>query len=429
MKAEENLAKSLRVGHVVGAGVPVVRFACRPLSRVEIQRGGVREYFLTFRPDTKLDGNAETSADLYNRIAEFTASIGGEIVQERCYGAPQAYDEIAAARRRAFESHGIEAEGAMCFVGEAPCEGVVPPIAGVQMWVVQANDGSSRVAPFVVEGQPVGRRFRAEHLCYTTLACVGPRREIGADRPRGEHAVSMFQEAVRFLGDAGLVFGDVIRTWIYVPELLAWYDEFNAARRRVFRETGLIGGEDARWLPASTGIQGRCPVGRACKMGVLAASRVNGSDVRVEMVASPGQCEAFEYGSAFSRAVEVRDEAHSQMYVSGTASIDAGGATVHVGDIEQQTAQTIGVMRELLGARGHGLADITHFTAFLKRPEFLAPFRRVAEREGIDCRLAVETVADVCRDDLLVELEAMSVRALGERGSAAGGREGQAFRR
>jgi enamine deaminase RidA (YjgF/YER057c/UK114 family) len=385
---------------------------CWPLSRVEIQRGSIREYFLTFRPDAKLDGNVETSADLYSRIAEFVAGVGGEIVQERCYAAPQACEEVVAARRQAFESHGIEVEGTLCFVGEASCEGVVPPIAGVQLWVVQPNDGTPRVVPYVVDGQAVGRRFRADHLCYTALSCVGPRRELGADLPRGEHAVSMFKEAVRFLDGAGLAFRDVIRTWIYVPELLAWYDEFNVARQRVFRETGLIGEGAAHWLPASTGIQGKCPVGRACKMGVLAASRVNGSAVRVEMVASPGQCEAFEYGSAFSRAVEVRDEAHSQMYISGTASIDAGGATAHVGDIEKQTAHTLEVMRELLGARGHTFADIAHFTAFLKRPEFLAPFRRVAERMGVDCRLAVETVADVCRDDLLVELEAMSIRAV-----------------
>jgi enamine deaminase RidA (YjgF/YER057c/UK114 family) len=410
MKAEESLSQSLKATRVGGPGVPVVRFACRPLSRVEILRGSVREYFLTFKPDLKLDGKPESSAELYGRIAEFIASVGGDIVQERCYAVPEAYDEIAAARRRAFESHGIDAEGTLCFVGEAPCEGPTPPIAGVQLWVAQSTDGTSRVASYVVDGQPVGRRFKSDHLCYTALACVGPSRELGTGEPRGEHAASMFKEAARFLGGAGLVFRDVIRTWIYVPELLEWYDEFNVARRRVFKDVGLIDDGQARWLPASTGIQGKCPVGRACKMGVLAATRTNGAAVEVGMVASPGQCEAFEYGSAFSRAVEVRDEAHSQMYISGTASIEVGGATVHVGDIEKQVAHTLAVMRDLLGACGHTFKDIAHFTAFLKRPEYLAPFRRVAEREGVDCRLAVETIADVCRDDLLVELEAMSVR-------------------
>ncbi len=409
MKAEESLSRHLRSG-CPSSGAAVDRFAARPITRVEIARGPVREYFLTFRPDVKLDGSAENAADLYGRIAEFLADVGADIVQERCYAAPEAHGEIAAARGEAFERRKIDGEGVLCFVGEAPCGGAAA-IAGVQLWAARGEDGAPRVARFVADGRPAGRTFRNACLCYTALPCVGPRRELGAERARGEHALSMFNEAGRLLECAGLAYRDVIRTWIYVPELLAWYDELNAARRRVFRESGLIDGGGTSWLPASTGIQGRGPAGRACTMGLLAASRVNGASVRVEMVASPGQCEAFDYGSAFSRAVEVRDERYSQMYISGTASIDAGGSSVHAGDVERQTAHTLGVIRELLAARGHTLADVAHLTAFLKGPEHLEGFRRAAAREGIDCRLAVETVADVCRRELLVEIEAMSIRA------------------
>ncbi len=409
MKAEESLSRHLRSG-CPSRSAAVDRFAAGPVTRVEIARGPVREYFVTFRPGVKLGGSMETAEDLYGRIAEFLAGAGAEIVQERCYADPAAYAEVAAARAGAFERRKIDGEGALCFVGEAPCEGSAA-IAGVQLWAARGEDGKPRVTPLIADGRPVGRRFRGESLCYAAFSCVGPRPELGPDRPRGEHALSMFSEAGRLLEGAGLGYRDVIRTWIYVPELLGWYDEFNAARRRVFSEVGLIGGAGASWLPASTGIQGRCPAGRACTMGVLAASRANGASARVEMVASPGQCEAFDYGSAFSRAVEVCDDRSSRMYVSGTASIDAGGSSVHAGDAERQTAHTLDVIRELLAARGHTFADVAHLTAFIKGPEHLEGFRRAAAREGLDSRLAVETVADVCRPELLVEIEAMSVRA------------------
>ena len=409
MKAEESLSRRVRAERPPSCAA-VSRFAADPVTRVEVAYGPVREYFVTFKPGAMPEAGGETAESLYGRIAEFLDGAGCQIVQERCYADPGAYAEVAAARAKAFERRNVDGDGALSFVGEAPCEGAAA-IAGVQLWAVRGEDGSPRVTPLLADGRRVGRRFLAHGLGYTALPCVGPRPELGPERPRGEHARSMFNEVGRLLAGAGLAYRDVVRTWIYVPELLAWYDEFNAARRRVFLEAGLIGDSETNWLPASTGIQGRCPAGRACTMGVLAAARANGTPVRVEMVASPGQCEAFEYGSAFSRAVEVHDGCSSRMYVSGTASIGGGGASIHPGDAERQAAHTLGVIRELLAARGHGFADVAHLTAFLKGPEHAEDFRRAAAREGLDLRLAVETVADVCRPELLVEIEVMSIRA------------------
>ena len=146
-------------------------------------------------------------------------------------------------------------------------------------------------------------------------------------------------------------------------------------------------------------------------MGMLAVARLNGSNAILSTVESPCQCEALSYGSAFSRAVELRSARLSRIFVSGTASIDARGETVHAGDIEKQSAQALRTVRELLEARGHGMRDVAHATVFLKRPEFLHVFRCIAEAEGLDRTCTIETVADACRDDLLVEIEALSLKA------------------
>jgi enamine deaminase RidA (YjgF/YER057c/UK114 family) len=222
----------------------------------------------------------------------------------------------------------------------------------------------------------------------------------------------MFREANRTLESSGFRFRDVARTWIYLPQLLDWYDEFNAARAQSYQEFGLLDGRRPVWLPASTGIQGASPLGHECMLDLLAVARTDGARADMEMLASPLQCEAYEYGSMFSRAVEVRDESVSRIFVSGTASIDRVGVTVHVGDCAAQVRCTLATVRELLAARGHDLGDVTHCVAFLKNRDHADEFRVTAADMGLDPGIAIQTVADVCRHDLLFELEVTAVRPL-----------------
>jgi len=62
-----------------------------------------------------------------------------------------------------------------------------------------------------------------------------------------------------------------------------------------------------------------------------------------------------------------------------------------------------------LAAGGATLADVEQATAFLKRREDLPAYRRIAEQEGLASLPVVCTVADVCRDELLFELDATAV--------------------
>jgi enamine deaminase RidA (YjgF/YER057c/UK114 family) len=376
---------------------------------VEVRAGGVAELFVTARPRVDAAGQGEAPAALYGRIAQSVAGISGQIITERCYAPTAAYREVCEARARAYAARGIDTEGVLCFVGQDPCEPI--PVAGVQLWIARAPGGGARahVLPVVVDGRVVGRRFCLRDFDYLSAPSIGPRADLPPAASLKDRAVSMFEQSNRILAAGGLDFRDVARTWIYVPELLSWYGEFNAARRHAFRKAGLLDGGNPVWLPASTGIQGSCPEGRDCMMDLLALARRPGRGPSVRMVASPGQCEAYAYGSSFARAVEIKDGSTSRVYVSGTASIDEGGKTVHVGDVERQIRHTIQVVRDLLDSRGHGLGDIAHGVMFLKSAGYLEDYRRVAREEGLDCRMIIEVVADVCREDLLVELEVMSV--------------------
>jgi len=389
----------------------LVRSVSSPLTVVQAQRDDLKEYFLTFRPERNSSGGAESVENIYNRVAEFLATIHGEIVQERCYAMANTYAQVSAARQRAYTQHGVESEGSLCFVGEMPCEAEHGAVAGIQVWAVRTPKGGA-VSPLLLEGQAVGRKFCYGNTCYLSVASLGPAKHVCEGHRLHDHALSMFENANRILEAHGLIYRDVARTWIYLPKLLSWYDEFNAARRQAYRQFGLMDGQKPVWLPASTGIQGDCPFGRECMMDFLAISRRGEAALEARILNSPRQCEAFQYGSSFSRAVEIRDESVSRIYVSGTASINERGETVHIGNPEEQMRHTLRVVKELLSSRDHSLGDAAHCVAFVKSAECAPAFRRIAREEGLDPRGVIETAADICRDDLLFELEVMTIKPL-----------------
>jgi len=337
------------------------------------------------------------------------SKLGAEVVSERCYGETSLFPEVREARSQSYKQHGLEYEGSLSFIGGTPTG--KQALAGVQLWAIAAADGPA-VRTMKVDGQEVGRKFSHRGVGYASVASVEPSAEGHKSSSLKEHAASMFREAARILNSYGLSYRDVARTWIYLPQLLSWYDDFNLARREVYGELGLCGGSGQFWVPASTGIQGCSPRGRECMMDLLAVSGRPDSAPRLEMLNSPLQCEAYDYGSCFSRAVELKDESVSRIFVSGTASIDRQGNTVFKDDPRGQIRFTLQVLKELIGTRFHTLEDTAHCVAFLKNCEYSEAFREIAEEEGLDARVVVQTVADVCRNDLLFEVEALTVKAV-----------------
>jgi len=60
--------------------------------------------------------------------------------------------------------------------------------------------------------------------------------------------------------------------------------------------------------------------------------------------------EAYSYGSAFSRGLRIDLNGLAILLISGTASIDGRGNTVHVGDFRSQTRRTFDNITALLAA-------------------------------------------------------------------------------
>src|SRR5437868_4762933 len=76
--------------------------------------------------------------------------------------------------------------------------------------------------------------------------------------------------------------------------------------------------------------------------------------------------EAYAYGSAFSRGMCIDLNGLSILLISGTASIDDDGNTVHVGDFRAQTRRTFDNITGLLAAEGATWKDIVRTTCYLR---------------------------------------------------------------
>jgi 2-iminobutanoate/2-iminopropanoate deaminase len=127
--------------------------------------------------------------------------------------------------------------------------------------------------------------------------------------------------------------------------------------------------------------------------------------------------EAYDYPrpSSFSRGTRVDIRGVSILLISGTASIDETGATVHAGDFRAQTWRTFRNITALLECEGASWKDVVRTTCYLRDIERdYAVFNEIRtlfyKEQGLNPLPASTGIqAILCRPDLLVEMEAMAI--------------------
>ena len=350
----------------------------------------------------------EAARALFDDLA--TRLTAGRIqpFQEKIYGLRRVRDQVLAIRSEAYARAGLDPRLPCTYHDGAPIHG--GELAGAQIWGVaepNGSDGPPTHLSTVALGDRVGRTWCGpgyELLYIPGVRGTGPDGQLAATVT--EQAAQMFVNAESLLQASGQGFGQVIRTWIYLGRILDWYGEFNRVRTDFFRKHQI--GRDGAF-PASTGIQG-ITSDEECSIDLLALKTDAGAGVQASpMLRSARQEQSFDYGSAFSRAMRLQMPGRQIIFISGTASIDTRGNTTHVDDPEAQIVQTLLNVAALLDDHGGGLSDICQATLFCRRAEYAAIYDRVTRLLGIPEIPMVPVVADVCRSDLLVEIEAIAV--------------------
>jgi 2-iminobutanoate/2-iminopropanoate deaminase len=127
--------------------------------------------------------------------------------------------------------------------------------------------------------------------------------------------------------------------------------------------------------------------------------------------------EAHHYSrpSSFSRGMRIELNGVVILLISGTASIDEHGNSVHVGDFRAQLRRTYQNISGLLAAEGATWKDIVRTTCYLRDIErdyeaFNEERTAFFEEQGLDPLPASTGIqAILCRPELLVEIEAIAM--------------------
>jgi len=127
--------------------------------------------------------------------------------------------------------------------------------------------------------------------------------------------------------------------------------------------------------------------------------------------------EAYDYAkpSSFSRGMRLDINGMTILLISGTASIDEYGKSVHIGDFRAQTLRTYHNITGLLAAEGATWKDIVRTTCYLRDierdyAEFNAIRTQFFKEQGLNPLPASTGIqAILCRPELLIEIEAIAI--------------------
>ncbi len=290
-----------------------------------------------------------------------------------------------------------------------------PPEGGMNValeaTVLGAITDEVTISRLAVDGTPYTRvvGFGARQVHGAGIASD----DAGSDTARQAEAAFGKMEAI--LDREGLTYGQVVRQWNYLTDMLAVrgdcqvYQAFNDVRTLAYGKSEFPTG-----YPAATGI-GQQAGGIVLEFIAIQAPE----ETRIEARSNPAQIDAHRYSEGvlvgapieeiddksspkFERAKVVARGTEEVVFVSGTASI-IGEESIAAFDVRAQTVTTL----ENIAALVDGERP-SHLRAYVKNAEDIPVVREVCK--SIYAGVPVLYVqADVCRDELLVEIEGIRI--------------------
>lgn len=231
---------------------------------------------------------------------------------------------------------------------------------------------------------------------------------------------------------------ELLRLWNYLPRInqeqagLERYRRFNLGRQAAFEQAGRSAFDGA---PAACALG--CPGPADGSGGAGGADEPEASGCSgltlyflagrspVTPIENPRQVSAYRYPSRYGPAAPTFSRAaladvgggRKGLFISGTASI-VGHETVHRGDVRGQTRETVTNLRTVCAVASQRAgrpfaAEDLDLVVYLRHPADLGAVREeLAAALGANSpalRGAIFVQADVCRADLLMEIEAHSL--------------------
>lgn len=345
-----------------------------------LERKGYKEIHIQLVP-----GKETTPSILAERISEIINGNGYNIVRATFFGNLEARSETL----KRLEDVLAGVNFPYSWIEGADCTGSF--INGAYFFGVEGI----KVRRILKNGIATGSYFQTSEAEYCFLAGLYSENNLTPTR----QAADILNSADNILSQAGMNFKNTVRTWFYLDDIPEWYMDFNTARTLFFNSRGFASDQ----IPASTGIGGKNFKSSKICLELLAIKPMKNTFF-IKHADSPLQCSALKYGSSFSRAKMFGTVEHLNMTVSGTASIDHEGKTLHAGDMEKQVDMTLKVIRELLISHRFEFKDIVRAYAYFKDVRLVYGFQDQIKKEISDV-VFICTGNKICRDDLLFEMD------------------------
>jgi enamine deaminase RidA (YjgF/YER057c/UK114 family) len=238
-------------------------------------------------------------------------------------------------------------------------------------------------------------------------------------------AETAFNQTVAILAEEDMSLNNIIRQWNYIGNILAIrggfqnYQVFNEVRSEYYNRYRTVIG-----YPAATGI------GMKLDSVIIDFCAVRPDEsVRIKGLSNPNQVNAYEYGQKvlkgtkdsgkekkqppqFERALIISFQKSGALYISGTASI-VGQVTIGKNDINEQTIVTIenikkladtGRISQVIGEDVRYSMKYNLLRVYIKSHKDFGVVREICIKHFPSVPLVL-IEADVCRNDLLTEIE------------------------
>ena len=311
--------------------------------------------------------------------------------------------------------------GAICF-SSSPLDPVGTFCLPVLMQRLGAKDSVCEVwrcSGEVTQGQYADIRYRhGNGALFGVIALPENRFTPLPGKPMLQQAAeSAYRQILGLLDKLGYPY--LYRFWNYIADINV--SSFGMERYQQFN----IGRQDA-FLAHNRGVLGNAPA--ACALGMkegpLGIAFIAGKAPPLN-IENPRQISACQYprqygprSPTFSRATLVPIGQEAVLFISGTASI-VGHETVHREDAVMQAREAMANIKAVLDEANRqspdcefGLADLD-YRVYIRRPADLAIVRaELARIVGGQCN-AIYLQADICRTDLLLEIEAVYACKMG----------------
>lgn len=243
-----------------------------------------------------------------------------------------------------------------------------------------------------------------------------------------EQAKGSFTQMQKILDNEKLSYSDVVRQWNFIDKIADKteydpdrqnYQIFNDVRSLFYGTSNFVNG-----YPSATGI-GTFTGGVTIDFIAVSSS----GHLSIHPLNNPEQIDAYKYSDnvlvgkgidettrkttpKFERGKLLKAKDYTRIYISGTAAV-VGETTAHIDDVENQTLTTIENINKLLSPENllkfgvHNKSkklSFSYLRTYIKYPSDVESVKDLCEQHFSSDNFQY-LVSDICRDDLLVEIE------------------------